>query len=530
MQRKLLFIVFLLLLTSCQTSWARLPIRTADDRCFIASGNGGAISCGHPLAAQTALEVLRAGGNAIDAAVCAGFMLGVVDFSNSGIGGDGYALIHTADGKVLAFDASVKRPLFTRNRQPTNHIGLPTAVDLLLRLRRHYGSFPLDELMQPAIKTAKEGFKLSAYLEKIIERSLLKMSDPAARLFLAPQGYPLRAGQTLKQPLLAKTLNSIACDDGRSFYRGNIAASLVADLQAHGSDYRLPDLALFQTRLVKPVRRDWQDYSLYGTPPPSSSLASIKLAEDLLNSRFNLHQQQPADIIACAQTGRRVLQAKYDTMARCLAEPYRFIDFTDSVVVNKSGEPVENGNTTHLCVVDHQGTMISLTLTLGSHFGTGQFSPGGFFYNNGLRNFTDVVSGYPTDYPNDAGPISAKSPVIVSKNGQAVLAIGGAGSDRIVFNTGLALARYLQQPHHIDNLVSRPRYFLDYRNHLHLEWQPDSELLAEVQLYKPASEIRPGCDDYFGLLAAIAVENGEFKALADPRRDGSCAAFSLISP
>jgi gamma-glutamyltranspeptidase len=140
------------------------------------------------------------------------------------------------------------------------------------------------------------------------------------------------------------------------------------------------------------------------------------------------------------------------------------------------------------------------------------------------------VSGYPADYPNDAGPISAKSPVIVSKNGQAVLAIGGAGSDRIVFNTGLALARYLQQPHHIDNLVSRPRYFLDYRNHLHLEWQPDSELLAEVQLYKPASEIRPGCDDYFGLLAAIAVENGEFKALADPRRDGSCAAFSLISP
>ncbi|KAF1083487.1 MAG: Gamma-glutamyltranspeptidase [Candidatus Rifleibacterium amylolyticum] len=532
MQRKLFILLMLMLVVVVHQAAARLPQADSvgDERCFVATGNVGAVSCGHPLAAAAALQILHEGGNAVDAAIAAGFMLGVVDFSNSGIGGDGFALIYRPDGLVEAWDASVKRPRLNGNRTIVNHIGLPTVPELLLRLRRQYGSRTLATLMQPAVSAAANGFKISAYLEKTIEKTLPNIDDPAAISFLAPHGYPLRAGQILKQPFLARTLAEMARDEGRSFYRGSTAIALIADMQKHGSQYRISDLALFKTRQVKPVRRDWQNYSLFGNPPPACSIASIKLAEDLLNSRIDLHEQRPEDILATARAGRRILQARYENIAECLDDPYRFIEFADKVAVNSSGDVVEAGNTTHLCVADKNGMLVSMTLTLGSHFGTGEFSPGGFFYNNGLRNFTDAVAGYPDNYPTDAGPISTKSPIIVTRNGEPVLTIGGAGSERIVFNVGLALARYLHRPQQTDHLISSPRYFLDHRQKLIVEWQPDTSLVKTLEQWFPETTIKPGCDDYFGLLSAIIVEGSQFKALADPRRDGSCAACDLISP
>ena len=527
MHQKLLWII---LLSTLFTQPAGAGQAAADERSLVASGNAGAVSCGHPLAAAAALQVLRDGGNAVDAAVCAGFMLGVVDFSNSGLGGDGFALVYLPDGSMHAWDASTKRPRFAKSRTIQNNIGLPAIPDLLLRLRRTYGRKPLAGLLQPSLTTARNGFKVSAYLEKVIENTLPKLKDHSAISFLAPEGYPLRAGQVLQQPLLADTIELIAKDDGRSFYRGTAAKMLVADMQAQGSEYRISDLAMYKSQEVKPVRRDWQSYSMYGTPPPAGSVASIKVAEDLLNSRIDLHCQQAPDIMATARAGRRILQARYSHISHCLRDPYLFMKFADSVIVNQSGDVVENGNTTHLCVIDQQGMLVSMTLTLGSHFGTGQFSPAGFFYNNGLRNFTDAVSEYPDDYPLDAGPASTKSPIIVTRNGRPVLAIGGAGSERIVFNIGLTLARFLQKPDNTDNLISRPRYFMDYRNKLAVEWHPDITGLELLKEIGADISIKPGCDDYFGLMSAIIIEDSQFKALADQRRDGSCAAFDKISP
>lgn len=525
-------LILLFLLTLSWQAAARQPQTNAiaDERSFVASGNGGAVSCGHPLAAAAALQILRDGGNAIDAAVCAGFMLGVVDFTNSGLGGDGFVLIHLPNGQVQAWDASVKRPRYARSREIVNHIGLPTVPELLLKLRRLHGSRSAETLLQPAVKAARNGFKLSAYLEKTIEKSLVRMRDQAAIAFLAPDGYPIRAGQVLKQPLLAATLAELGVDDGRSFYRGKTAEMLINNMQAHGSEYRISDLALFRSRAVRPVRRDWHNYAMYGVPPPASSIATIKLAEDLLSSNLRLQQQKAEDILATAKIGRKILQARYSYISHCLREPYRFIELANNIKIKPSDNAPEEGNTTHLCVVDKQGMLVSITLTLGSHFGTGQFSPAGFFYNNGLRNFTDVVSDYPDDYPLNAGPVSAKSPILVARNGRPVLAIGGAGSERIVMNTGLTLARFLQNPEQPNYLLSQPRYFLDYRHKLWIEWCPENTAYDELKRCGLEVRTKPGCDDYFGLLSAIIIENDNFKALADPRRDGCCAAFDQVSP
>ncbi len=496
------------------------------DRQFAAIGSGGAVSCGHPLAAAAAARILQAGGNAVDAAVAAGFMLGVVDFSNSGIGGDGFALVCTPAGRVSAFDGSTRWPGLQKQTDPASFIGLPTVPEMLLKMQRLYGKKPAQEVMAPAVYTCIKGFRASAYLEKVVEKKLLSTRDPVTISFLAPEGYPLRAGQLFYQPRLARTLMQLAADNGESFYRGSDASQIVADMQRRGSLYQLQDFARYRSAMVMPLRYDYGEFSIYGCPPPSCSLVTIKLALQLLASGHNLFPLSGIDLVGIARLGQKFISTKFDSLAACLKTPEKFDGFVSQYKPQtaKAGSKVADSNTTHLCVWDKNGMAVSITLTLGNHFGTGELAPGGFFYNNGLRNYTGQVASYPEDYPDDAGPVSSKSPVIVTRKGRPWLALGGAGADRIIFNTALALARLLRGNTPAE-CVSAPRFYLDYQNRLTLEWQPKSELLAEAGKLVENSEIKAGCDDFFGLVSIIRNENGSLSTAADQRRDGSCAVL-----
>ncbi len=515
----LLALTIVILLTgNCQTA------ELTSDRQFVAAGNLGAVSCGHPLAAAAAIQILNNGGNAVDAAVAAGFMIGVVDFSNSGIGGDGFALVSTPSGQVTAFDGSTRWPGLKKQTKIKNYIGLPTVPELLLKLQRLYGSKQAPELLAPAVVACIKGFKVSAYLEKVVEKKLTNTKDPATIAHLAPDGFPLRAGQIFKQPRLARTLMQLAADGGRSFYRGAEAHQTIADMQKRGSLYQLEDLARYRSAPVKPLRYDYHGFSIFGTPPPSCSLATIKLTLDLLNSGLNLFPRSGHDLLALARTGQKVISTKYASIAACLHDHAQFFTAVDQFVEPaESADPsVTDTNTTHLCVWDKNGMIVSMTLTLGNHFGTGELAPGGFFYNNGLRNYSNEVAGYPADYPANAGPVSAKSPIIVIRNGKPWLALGGAGADRIIFNTAMTLARIIAG-NGLQKSVSAPRFYLDYRNKLSLEWQPDLSLLDEAKNLARTAEIKNGCDDFFGLVSVIQRKNnGSLEAAADQRRDGSC--------
>lgn len=494
------------------------------DRQFKATAAYGAVSSGHPLASQVAMKILQKGGNAVDAAVAAGFMLGVVDFSNSGIGGDGFALLRLPGGQIVAFDASTRRPANRRAGGKTSYIGLPTVPELLLKLLRFYGSKWPAEVMAPAVLTCIKGFKVSAYLEKVVEKRLLTLEDSGSIDFLTPEGYPMRAGQVFRQPKLARTLMQMARDGGRSFYQGEDAKMMLADMAKRGSTYQLSDLAGFRSTPVKPVKYNYKEYSIYGTPPPSCSVATIKLALDLLAENMKLFPETPDELMTVARAGQKVISAKYSSMAACLSRPEAFAAIADNAEVPApDADPaVIDTNTTHLCVWDKNGMVVSMTLTLGNHFGTGELAPGGFFYNNGLRNYSKQVAAYPADYPENAGPVSAKSPVLVTRNGRPWLAIGGAGADKIIFNTALTLARVLSG-HALEKSVAAPRFYLDYRNKLKLEWQKNPELLKQLRAKMPDTEIKPGCDDFFGLVSAIQAQGSRLLTVADQRRDGSCA-------
>lgn len=497
------------------------------ERCFEAAGEFGAVSSGNPLATSAAIKILSNGGNAVDAAVAAGFMLGVVDFSNSGIGGDGFAIIRTPAGQILAWDGSIRRPQHMTEKLGEHPLGLPTMPELLLKLLRHHGSRSRAEVLEPAISACINGFKLSAYVEKAVEKQLPNMTDPAAVAFLAPEGFPLRAGHVLKQPLLAQTLNQLVRDGGQSFYRGEMAKILVQNMQEHGSEYQPADLANYRSQPVKPVRFDWQGYSLYGPPPPSSSVATIKLAIDLLNSGWNMFSRDAEEIINIARLGRKVIGAKYSGVAESIGDPGKFAAIADAEEFDAPPQPETSGgtNTTHLCVWDRNGMAVSMTLTLGSHFGTRQFSPAGFFYNNGLRNFSKTVGGYPSDYPVTAGPVSAKSPILITHKNRLWLAIGGAGSNRIIFNTALAIARCIARPEAFTRIIKEPRFFLEYNRILFVEWSPDRQRLTSLKQKWPELQIKPGADDYFGLVSAILASGSQLITVADHRRDGSCAAI-----
>lgn len=494
----------------------------ASDRQFNAEGSFGAVSTGHPLATEAAVKFLRSGGNAVDAAVAAAFMLGVVDFSNSGIGGDGYALIRIPSGQIMAWDGSVKLPLQSSGKPGSHPLGLPAIPEMLLKILRIYGSRDQAEIMEPAISACLNGFRISAYMEKVVEKSLLKITDPAAIKFLAPEGFPLRAGQNFQQPQLAETLAEMAADGGRSFYRGKTAARIVADMQKHGSDYTAADLAAYRSSPARPFRFPFRNFTIYGNPPPASSIATIRLINELLDSGIDLNNLQPAQIVNVARIGKNLLDIKYRGIAECINNPQRFMLISKPVESENAHEDISN--TTHLCVWDHNGMIVSMTLTLGSHFGTGQFSPAGFFYNNGLRNYSSEVGGYQADYPRLAGPVSAKSPLIILKNNLPFIAIGGAGSNRIIFNTALAAARAIQSQNAFKELNRRPRFFMDYKNKLHIEWYPGVHL-NDYQSIHQNTELRIGCDDYFGLVSSIIASDSELLAIADHRRDGSCAAI-----
>ncbi|MEW6711979.1 MAG: gamma-glutamyltransferase, partial [Candidatus Riflebacteria bacterium] len=168
---------------------------------------------------------------------------------------------------------------------------------------------------------------------------------------------------------------------------------------------------------------------------------------------------------------------------------------------------------------------VSMTLTLGSHCGSGHLSPLGFFYNNEMRNYKEVVARYPDDYPKKAGPISSKAPIMLKKNGQLVFIAGGAGSDRIIANVGLLCARFIANPEKTINSIDDPRYFLDYKDCLNYEWSPAIASNDFFKLNFDNSKLRESGDDFFGLVAAISKEQSAFTAAGDFRRDGHCRAI-----
>lgn len=472
----------------------------------------GMVVSAHPLASHVGLDVLRSGGNAVDAAVATGLALAVVHPAAGNIGGGGFMIVRWKDGTTTAFDFRERAPAAATERMyqdaagqyidDLNHegylsIGVPgTLAGFDLALRR-FGTKSWKDLTAPAVVLAEEGFPLSWAMAGDF-RSLTrdwKRYPPSAKVFLKSDGSHYEMGETWRQPDLAATLRRIMIDGRDGFYRGTTAQMLAADMRANGGLITEEDLASYQAAERVPLRGTYRGYEVVSMSPPSSGgtaviemlniLEGYDLASLGHNSAEYLHlvaeSMRRAFADRAAHLGdpdanpdlpiERLTSKAYADRVRSAIDPERAGDIPVSAVEAAS----ESEETTHYSVVDAEGNAVVVTYTLEYGYGSRIVADGlGFLLNNEMGDFNPVPgrtdsTGFIGTKPNRVAPgkrmLSSMTPTIVVKDGQTWALVGSPGG-RTIINTVLQVVLNL-----VDHRMSLADAVAAKR--IHHQWQPN---------------------------------------------------------
>jgi gamma-glutamyltranspeptidase/glutathione hydrolase len=457
-------------------------------------------------ASRAGAQVLKDGGNAVDAAVATAFALAVTFPEAGNIGGGGFMLIHFPGGRDPVFidyretaPASMTADTFSRKEDRTPHrlVGIPGTVHGLALAHEKYGKLEWRDLVLPAVRLAREGFALDADGANALNRVLAANKDKAElqRVFAKPDATPWRAGERLMQPLLANTLQHIADGGPETFYSGPIADQLVAEMKRGNGLITAQDLSGYKAQVRLPLRGSFGGYDIHTAPPPSSGGTAILEMLNILDAanltqhpRFSapaLHLITEAMRRAFADRAKYLGDpafAKYPPQlttpvhAKALAasiDPQKAtpsLDLAGDVAVRD-----EPQNTTHFSVLDAGGMAVSNTYTLEESFGGKVVVQGaGFLLNNELGDFNPqpgvtTKTGQIGTPPNLAAPgkrpLSSMTPTIVTKEGRPVLITGSPGG-RTIINTVLCV------------LLNRLAYNMPPRESIdaprqHHQWLPD---------------------------------------------------------
>jgi len=490
--------LFLLFLSASATLQARqMQAQTLPRQAAIASANAYATDAG--------LEVLSRGGNAFDAAVAVSATLGLVEPESSGLGGGGLMLLHLADGDREVFiDARERAPLAaTRDMyldengqvRPKSSVDGPLAAAIpglpegLAHLSGRYGKVPLSVSLEPAIRLAREGWVMNAKTAQVLPwRSEVLFRSPGARALFSRNGKPVEAGQVLKNPDYARTLERLAREGRDGFYAGRMARRLVDGVRRAGGIWTLEDLAQYRVVEREPLRFTHRGFRLVTAPPPSSG--GVALAEILnILSGYDYPTLRPAVRIHLVVEAMR---RAYRDRAQFLGDP-DFVDVplarmmspdfaaglrasihphraTPSRLLPPVGPAQERPDTTHFSIVDTEGNLIAVTQTVNLTFGNAFVVPGtGFVLNNEMDDFS-AAPGVPNafgligDKANEIAPgkrpLSSMTPTFLS-DGERTAAIGTPGGSRIITMVLLGLMD-LMDGGSAQAAADRPRYHHQY--------------------------------------------------------------------
>jgi len=540
-------------------------------RAELGTGTRGIVSSTHPLATEAGLQVMRNGGNAIDAAVAVGLMLGVVDGYNSGIGGGAFLLIRRANGEMIALDgremapAAASRDMYLRHGRADTALSqtgalasaVPGALAAYERARSAYGRKPLAELITPAAKIAEDGLPITAGYSRRIRSAAeaLKRFEASRAILFKADGQPLAEGDVLKQTDLGRSLRAIARDGIDWFYRGAYAQAVGAWMRDHGGVMTAEDFKNYVVKARTPVSSTYRGYTLVGMGPPSSGGVHVAQMLNILE-HFDLRALNGAG--ERAHVIAEAMKLAFADRAHWLGDP----DFADvprglldrsyakafaarirldraSPVAGHSlppdGEPrFFEKHTTHFSVADAEGNWVACTQTINTSFGSKVIVPGtGIFLNNEMDDFS-VEPGRPNHFKLIGAeanaiapgkrPLSCMSPTIVLKNGEPVLALGAAGGPTIITQVVLNLIAILDLGQPLDVALAQPR--------IHQQWVPD-ELRVEQKL-SPAvrAELqRRGHtlkeETTFGVshIVGRSADGKSFIGAADPRAGGQAAGW-----
>ncbi|WGD52597.1 gamma-glutamyltransferase [Bradyrhizobium sp. CB1650] len=489
---------------------------SALDTVHSVAADHGMVVAQEKLSAQVGADILRRGGNAVDAAVATGFAMAVTYPRAGNIGGGGFMLIHSAErNEDIAIDYRETAPAATtpqiflgadgkpdaaKSRDSALGIGVPgTVAGLALALERYgSGKFTLAQLLDPAIALARDGFVVDDDIADTLpgwHRRLARWPS-SARIFSRPDGTPLREGDRLVQSNLADTLSAVAAQGPRGFYEGAVAERLAKAVSDAGGIMTPADLKSYEAIARQPLRGTYRGYDIVSMPLPSSGgvvlIETLNMLEGFQLAK--LKQGSPASLHLLIETMKRAyadrarylgdpafVKAPIETLiakeyAAKLRDGIRVDQATpSSKLVSAAASPHEGSNTTHFSVVDGRGNAVSNTYTLNFSYGVGLVADStGVLLNNELDDFT-AAPGASNAYglvgfePNLPGPgkrpLSSMSPTIVLKDGKPVLVTGSPGGSRIISTVLQVVVNVLDYRMDVAAAVAAPR--------LHHQWLPD---------------------------------------------------------
>ena len=510
----------------------------------VAASKKGMVATAHFKATEAAQTILTKGGNAIDAAVCAAFALGVCEPAASGLGGQTMALFYNAETrKTIAFDGSSRSP----HRVPTGELRkkellrghkattVPSTPAVLAYLLKTYGTMELAEAMQPAITLAEKGFKITELNHALMQRELEHLQNGTASDFFLNKGRAYKVGASFKQPVLATTLKRIVQEGVEDFYQGQIARDIHDDMKKNDGFIRDDDLAQIPWPIErKPLSCRFRGKRIhtFGEPGAGRTLVEmLNVANKFPSEKCNPDTPQGAlllsEIIRRANLDRQ--DRPYDPNfypqvqgKRMLKDEYAELVARQIKKRLKSG----HGDTTHLSVMDSKGNVVSLTQSIERVYGSFSASPKlGFLYNNYMSAFEYKDITHPNYLRPAAVPWASVAPTIVFKGRKPWLAIGSPGSERIAPAILQVLMRLQYQSPY--DAVASPRLHCSIKGKVSLEASRMRDDIPKLlEKYGYSVDPRNPYSFYLGCVQLVMHEKKEFIGVADPRRDGSAGGPS----
>ncbi len=480
------------------------------------------VSSQEQIATRVGVEILKQGGNAIDAAVAVGFTLAVTLPRAGNLGGGGFMLVHLADSKqTLALDyremapAAAHRDMYLntdgtvdkqRSRFHGLAVGVPGTVKGLITALQGYGSMSLQQVMRPAIRLAEKGIVVSRDLAQSLDRSAkrLKRWPAAAEVFYHADGSAYQAGEILLQPDLAQTLKTISQYGDSGFYQGLVARRIVDSVNQAGGDMTLADLSTYRVKTREPVFGSYRGHRIASMPPPSSGGTHIVQILNIL---------EPYDLAAAGHNSALNIPLMAEAMKQAYADRSEYLGDPDYIEVPvaaltdkayaaeinrrihpslvRASEDIKPGlanhnespQTTHFSVVDRWGNAVSNTYTLNFSYGSGLMAAGtGVLLNNemddfsakpGVANAYGLIGGEANAVAAGKRPLSSMSPTLVfdAASDKLLLVTGSPGGSRIITTTLQIISNVIDHKMNIAEATQAPRF--------HHQWLPDKLTLEK---------------------------------------------------
>ena len=546
-------------LFACTASivWAREPVRFKK----------AMIVAQEPLAADVGRDVLKAGGNAVDAAVAVGFALAVTHPAAGNLGGGGFLLLRMADGRTSFMDFRERAPLSsTRDMyldaagNPTRDsiigwraAGVPGTVRGLEMAHQKFGSKPWGKLVEPSVKLAKKGFEVSDYAARgFRENKLLPQFPESKRIFLK-NGAFFEAGDKLMQPELGAVLGRIAKLGARDFYEGETARILAEQCKLNGGLITIEDLKQYKAIERPALKGSYKGHDVITAPPPSSGGLGILQMMALLDGSG--YEKTGAGSARAVHFVAEAMRRYYADRSEHLGDPdfykvpsrglldHAYIDklrasidpdhATPSAAV-KAGTPTapEPTETTHFSIVDAMGNAVALTYTINGWYGNGVTVPKlGFLLNNemddfavkpGSPNMFQLVQGESNAIQPKKTPLSSMTPAILVKDGKVRMVVGAPGGSRIITGVLQVILNVLDHGMNLQEAIDAPRFhhqWLPDKLYLEKGFSPDTIELLERRGHK----IEP--IDGVASVNGIMLQSGWLYGAWDGRRDGKVSGF-----